>query len=748
VLSIDFYSIPDSIASQGTFLSRRGIVFGVETGLFQTGGAMGSRCDSSAWREVPPAELDAFDRCLDDGPMDIEHQEWLTGGFSGSPVARIRFTQTGAAPAEAILKFCTKGEKEARKISAAYRSAPPAFSKAHMVKPLQNFPLHEWSAVLMEVAGGDLSSYKPIAEFSDKNELVSICAVVIKSLLGEWNAGTIRRNRDIEAGEFLEAVIGKDRLTEESDLISFVGQSRNMTLIQRAIQPDDVLLNPLSLIGNTADTKISAIIGFGHGDLSVHNVLVPTWPKLRAGGFVLIDYGSFGHEYPLARDPMYLLVSLATQWLRDTRLPSSRSHALIRELARAGPPVPDLGLSDYRKVIDTIFDTGRTWAATQAAMGGHWLPQSFLALAGAALTFIGRDIPDLEPAATNDWLFDLAAVVAKEHLTRYAPKGGALPAPARHAVPDDMLRAQPIDNIGPAAPSASTADTGQAEAERSTEGGGANSDRLDPHATELEGKVARLQKQLGTVGPPPVLHSRAGTGRWLVSLGYWTDMADSVLSEIASFTYENCNDPPDRFAQAVDDARSAIREILNQLPVDATTTKDVTTLANWTAHLWLVMHQLLRLSMEVCGLGHVLLAANKQITTDSPGTFPKPSGIPGDTGLEKLMVKLVDTRSALEPVVDGFLRQRPSDHAADLLLDRLIALFKELDRTYVPQSEGGQRVNLERIHNALRPAAIALSRLTGSVLSNDELSSIHKDLSWLLRALDNTLPINDPRDEQ
>ena len=94
---------------------------------------------------------------------------------------------------------------------------------------------------------------------------------------------------------------------------------------------------------------------------------------------------------------MYLLVSLATQWLRDTKLPSSHSRALIRELARIGPQVPDLGLADYREVIDTIFETGRLWAANQAAMGEHWVPQSFLALAGAALTFIGRDIPGWSP---------------------------------------------------------------------------------------------------------------------------------------------------------------------------------------------------------------------------------------------------------------------------------------------------------------------------------------------------------------
>jgi hypothetical protein len=657
----------------------------------------------------------------------------------------VRVDHAGAPPAEEILKFCKTGDAEVQRIFSAHSNAPPAFSKAHMVKPYRAFRLQDWSAVLMEVAGGDMSSYKPIAEFSDKQELANICAAVIKSLLAEWNAGTIRRNRDIRADEFLEKIIGNDRLDAAGNLIRFPGPSRNQLLIRRPVLPDGWLLNPLTLIDSTADTKINAIIGFGHGDLSVHNVLVPTWPKLRANGFLLIDYGSFGYEYPLARDPMYLLVSLATQWLSDTRLPSSRGHALIRELARAGPTVPDLGMADYRKVIDAIFDTGRTWAATQAKMGGHWPAQSFLALVGTALTFIGRDIPGLQLDAANNWLFDLAAVVAEEHLTAYA-SGDALSASPRHAVPERTPRARPIDHTASAMlamPPAADAAESDADpvAEGSGEGSGADADRPEPHATALEGTLARLEERLGTVGPPPTPPSlRRDIGRWLVSLCYWTDMADSVLSEIVSFTQVNCNDPPVGFAQKVDDARSAIGGILTQLSNGVTNTKDAVALANWTAHLWSVIVQLLPLSMEACGLGHVLLAANDLTTAIAPPALLGPFGIPADPGLETLMVALDATRSVLSPVVDDFLRRRPSDDAADLLLEHLDGLFKLLNRTYLPQSEGGQLVNLERINDEVRPAAIALSRLIGSTLSTAELSSTHKDLSRLLQVLDDILP--------
>jgi len=719
---------------------------------------MGSRCNSRAWEKLPKEELAAFDRRLHVEPMRIEHLLWLTGGFSGSPVALVRVERTGRAPAEEILKFCKEGENERQRISSAYGNASKRFRKAHMVKPRGDFfQLHEWTAVFLEIAGGDLSSYKRVAEFADKQELADICAVVITSLLGEWNAGSVRRNNDIGVGGFLEKVIGADRLTSTSKLATFASEAQirwDERWITREDQPDR-LLNPLILTDSTADMKVNAIIGYGHGDLSVHNVLVPTLPEFNADGFLLIDYGTFSYEYPLARDPMYLLVSLATQWLKDIRLPSSRSRALAREVARAGPPTPDLGLADYRKVINTIFETGRKWAASQA-LGRHWLPQSFLALVGSALTFIGRDIPDLESAAVNDWLFDLAAVVVKEHLVSYALAGGASPEPVSHVIPYDLTpHTGPVSRANPAPPTvASAVNMSQAGAGPATEppaeGNGAYDDRPDPLATLLESAMGQLREKLAAVGLPPAPPSRGGgVGRWLVSLGYWTDGADSVLSKIVSFTYANCNDPPDRFAQAVDDAQSALRKVVDRLPTDPTVIKDVTALAAWAADFWRQMVQLLPLSMEACGLGHVLLAADDQmIATASPGALPRPSGIPADPGLETLMVKLIDTRSRLEPVVDRFLRQRPSDDAADLLLDWLDALFKLLDRTYLTQSEGGQRVNLERIHNAARPAAIALSRLTGSALSNDELSSIHEDLSRLLRVLDDFLPINDSRGGQ
>jgi hypothetical protein len=708
---------------------------------------MGSRCESPEWGKLPSQELAAFDRRLEAEPFDIKHLLWLSGGFSGSPVALIRLQRRGVAPAEAILKFCKGGTDEVQGIFSAYNNALAGFSSAHMVRPDQQFQLHEWTAVLLEVAGGDLSSYKSIAEFADKRELADICAVVIRSLLSEWNAGSIPASSDIGVGEFLEKVIGTNRLAATSKLAAFASDAQigwHEQWIQQG-NPPDWPLNPLALTSSTAE--VNALIGYGHGDLNVHNVLVPTEPELNADGFLLIDYGTFGYQYPLARDPMYLLVSLATQWLKDITLPSRKSHALARELARPDRTPPDLGMADYRDVIGTFFETSRSWAASQH-QGRTWLTQSFLALAGVALTFIGRDIPGLESAAVNTWLFDLAAVVAKQHLINYASAEGGWSAPVRHATPYELMPHTELASRASLAPPAGTpaADMSQAGAGpaggRPAEGNGPHDDRPDPLATFREGEIARLREELKAVGSPPERPQRGGIGRWLVSLGYWTDAADSVLSGIASFTYENGNDSLDRFAQAIDDAQSTLGTIVDRLTADKTTTvKDAATLAAWAEYLWGQADRLLRLSMEVCGLGHALLAADDDmVATASSGARPGPAGIPSDPGLGILMAKFDEVRSAVRPVFDRFLHERPSRNAADLLTDRLEDLFKLLDRTYLPQMEGGQRVNLDRVRNAVRLGALGLSSLISSAPSHDELGTIHEELSRLLRVLDDILP--------
>jgi hypothetical protein len=716
---------------------------------------MGSRCDSPAWRKLPQQELVAFDRRLEPEPFNIKHLLWLSGGFSGSPVALIRMQRRGAAPAEAILKFCKGGADEVQGIFSAYNNALAGFSRAHMVRPDQQFQLHDWTAVLLEVAGGDLSSYKSIAEFADKQELADICAVVIRSLLSEWNAGSIPASSDMGVREFLEKVIGANRLAGTSELAAFASDAQigwHEQWIQQG-NPRDWPFNPLALTNCTAE--VNALIGYGHGDLNVHNVLVPTEPELNADGFLLIDYGTFDYQYPLARDPMYLLVSLATQWLKDITLPSRKSQALARELARAGPQPPDLGLADYRDVIGTIFETSRSWAALQH-QGRTWRTQSFLALAGVALAFIGKDIPGLDPAAVNTWLFDLAAVVAKEHLIDYASAEGGWSAPVGHVTPYDLMPQTELASRTSLAPPGGdpVVDMSQAGADpaagRPAEGDGAHVDRPDPLATLREGEIARLREELIAVGSPPERPPhRGGIGRWLVSLGYWTDAADSVLSGIASFTDANGNDSLDRFAQAKDDAQSTLEKIVDQLAADTTTTRGAATLAAWAEDLWRQADELLRLSMEVCGLGHVLLAADDHMaTTASFGVPPGPVGIPADPGLEILMTAFYEVRLAVKPVFDRFLRERPSSNAADLLVVRLDDLFQLLDRTYLPQMEGGQRVNLERVRKAVRFGALGLSSLTDSAPSHDELDTIHEELSGLLRVLNDILPINDSRGGQ
>lgn len=579
---------------------------------------MGSRCASPAWNDIPADELAAFDSLLRREERSITHLGWLSGGFSGSPVALVRDQLADKPSREAIIKFCARGGDEAQMIAAAYEAAPDRFRTAHMVKPGRQMPLYKWTAVFMEIAGGDLSSYKAVAKYTTNANLTEICTTVITSLLKDWNADLKDRNKDLEIKEFLQQVIGKDKLDRNSKLSAFterVGIDWKREWIQRDGWPD-WLVNPLALLSYSENAILHAVVGFGHGDLSVHNVLLATYPHLNAVDFQLIDYGGFGYRYPLTRDPMYLLISLATQWLRGIKLPSDGSRILIEQLARHQVDTGHMGLSGYRQVINGIFRAGHTWAVSQQ-IGRHWLPQSLLSLIGCALTFIGRAVPGLDSGAMDDWLFDLAAVIATEYAKGdYGHIGGLTPAPVGGAVSNvhTVHRHHMRLDVSPqSAMAPRTSNSGSAEPALQgvpeTLGVPPESSPITTVHDKQESKLpstvfehdtaARLLNQIDATGPPPIRPLRTyDIGQWLVDLADWVDGASSLLSEIESFTSLIRDDPSARFVQALDDSRASIQEILNRIAVNPRTKHGADSLGNIADDLWALLAQLIPLSME------------------------------------------------------------------------------------------------------------------------------------------------------
>ena len=395
---------------------------------------MGTLHESPEWRKIPRAELDALRSFIENQESrEITFIKWLDGGYSGSPVALIDDKLSGRSSKERILKFCSQGQSEVQGIDRAYELAPDAFKARHLVRKHRDFPLQDWRGMLMEIAGGDLSS-PSLDEYATDERLPEICATLIESLLADWNEGDRELKAELSTGQFLRRVVGPQKIEPDGSLHGFASRSGidwDAPWVERAGW-DRLLRNPFGMLAEGYGEKLSAVVGIGHGDLSVFNVLIPVqlpgFQDIQPAQYWLIDYGASSSEYPLTRDPMYLLLSLATRHLKRIRTSSEFGRSLIKLLAFSRDSVDSFDIAGYKRVFDGIVKTGYEWARSKER-GHHWFPQSQLSVIGCALTFIGRRIDSLEIAETDDWLFDLAAVAATEYCSKYEKE--SIPSPLR-----------------------------------------------------------------------------------------------------------------------------------------------------------------------------------------------------------------------------------------------------------------------------------------------------------------------------
>ncbi|MGW3365835.1 hypothetical protein ACWDOR_23165 [Streptosporangium canum] len=332
----------------------------------------------------------------------------------------VRDQLTGRPPRQMILKFC-KNPDEPAKIRTAYQVAPEAFRDDHLAKPGDPQRLRHWAVIFLEIAG-DLSSYRPLEDYTSQSDLAKVCKIITASLLDGWNQSHIDLEKSFSVAEFLTGLLGENRLSRDSALHRFAESAEigQQDLMVRRPGWERELVNPFAL--TRSDTRpgaheFSAIVGRAHGDLSVRNILIPGYPKFAPAGYRLIDYGGYSSTCPLTWDSMYMLVSLSTRWLREVTPRSEKARALIHCLTRHEEKTGHLGLDAYQKVIKAVFQEGHAWA-NKITYADRWLSQCSLSLVAAALIFIGREIPGHEDEPIDDWLFDLAALATEDYLRR------------------------------------------------------------------------------------------------------------------------------------------------------------------------------------------------------------------------------------------------------------------------------------------------------------------------------------------
>lgn len=368
------------------------------------------------WSAVPAEVLDDFDRYLAGADLHVTLIRPFSEGLSGAPVFLVNVQNLGRT-SQHVLKFCLDAAEPDR-IFAVYRGLPE-LAKRHLAKPLDKGIRGRCAAVFMEVAGQDAKHCRPLADYLDRPDLATICRTIVLSLINDWNADRTDLDRPCTVADFLCSLVGKERLGAGSQLDAFAARfsiDRRASTVRLPGWPRE-LRNPLALAdlntpAGTLRLPGGALIGNGHGDPNVFNLLIPDYPTFDPERYQVIDYGSRRIDRPVTWDSMLLLVSMATRWLGQLNPVSESADGLIHALAQHRKPGTGFGLSEHRAVINAIYEAGYEWAQSKS-YGDRWLPQCALSLCAAGLIFVGRKIPGIEGSLDN-WFFKLAANAAEE----------------------------------------------------------------------------------------------------------------------------------------------------------------------------------------------------------------------------------------------------------------------------------------------------------------------------------------------
>ena len=122
----------------------------------------------------------------------VVYQRPLDGGYTRARVFSVIVDEVEGGVRKCVLKAVPAGERGRREgdaHAAALASGPAEFVAAHLVE--QPYPQRFSAAggVLMfqAIAGGDMSTFRPLANIYDNAELPTIAAQIARSLLEDWD---------------------------------------------------------------------------------------------------------------------------------------------------------------------------------------------------------------------------------------------------------------------------------------------------------------------------------------------------------------------------------------------------------------------------------------------------------------------------------------------------------------------------------------------------------------------------------
>ncbi|GCB52401.1 ATP-binding protein [Streptomyces sp. NL15-2K] len=387
---------------------------------------------------------DALKDLFDDVPASRALVDWARNGGHGGTVRPVRppWRPSGASasgalltavlvipgPGVVVVKVSASGQRDEGQTHArAERTAPARVARLHWTWPVEGGRM----LTFQSPAGGSLHDVHTMAGLG-ADVLPGACGYLTKWLLTEWNNG-------LGGGEAVPLTVTELLRDEIGALVSSGGSAlaygsriEGLEAHTPWIRVDDLdLPNPLAMATGGAglpDPELYVVRGRAHGDLHLHNVMVPHREgSARYEEFQLIDLATFSEDAPLSRDVAMLLLSALAP---EVRTQSAREgDALLRYLVCPREDLLDRIVPATSRLVRAVLKT-----CAEAADGGLydvWAPQFLLSLLATGLRFSTyENVGD----AGRWWYFRLAAHAGGELLRRYAdgprPTGVPVAAPA------------------------------------------------------------------------------------------------------------------------------------------------------------------------------------------------------------------------------------------------------------------------------------------------------------------------------
>ncbi|MFD9697984.1 hypothetical protein [Lentzea sp. NPDC059081] len=375
----------------------------------------------TVWQQVLPEDVFASLALWMEGQdFQLDHRAWMHGG-SGSHVAHVRLRYDTKVQ-DQIFKLIPPpdGATESRRVARAIERTPPAFREAHLVKTAQWSPLSEsrWWIHQQEVGGGDLNEWRPLTSFIDDPAFGEHCAVIVKSVLVEWNDRHSPPPETTTASGFLQKRLA-DHLKERGGLRRFAQETEfDLDAPPSVVQipgRSAALPNPFALLRGVLGARqhIEITLGRAHGDLHADNILIPeTDEGSEPARYKLLDLSRFEDDAPLARDPMKLVLSVAALWLPSLVVESSLRSCLAELVVSPNGYPRSAPVAGYAEVSQKIHRASEALARQQSATH-DWKLQKLLVLIMTALRFVARQDFGM---ADRIWFFEVAALATREFL--------------------------------------------------------------------------------------------------------------------------------------------------------------------------------------------------------------------------------------------------------------------------------------------------------------------------------------------